>query len=409
MARGSGQRLRRIAPEAVRSGMFVHGFDGSWLAHPFWRSRFLLVSADDVAKVRDAGMPVVIDLERGCDVDAEEVLPCAAPPPAAGSRDGVARDRAAARQTVDRAKRAMRGVFDGARLGRAIRSAEVVAVVDDISRALDRNAQMLIDMTRLKTKDEYTYLHSVAVCALMVMLARDIGLPDEEARRMGIAGLLHDVGKMTIDDAILMKPGRLTDAEFAEIRLHTDRGHAMLAACADTPDVALDVCLHHHERMDGTGYPHRLPGAEISLAARMGAICDVYDALTSERPYKEPRAPVAAITAMDGWEGHFDRALMFRFMRSIGVYPVGTLVRIRSNRLAIALDNGRRATRPRFRTFHCAVSGENLAFEDIVISGDQVVARAYPEGWGFEDWDAMRARILAGRSLQDRRAARATA
>ena len=398
--------------------MYIHGFDGGWLSHPFWRTGFLIQNDADLARMHDSNVTaVVIDIVKGLPLDpppavASSPLPEPAHPASARLRssrhaapepDRAARhdeDRRQATHTVSRSKRVIKHVFDAARLGGVIRSADVIAVVDDISSSLDRNRQMLIGITRLKSKHEYTYLHSVAVCALMVNLAREIGLDEAQVRMMGLAGLLHDVGKMSIDTAILDKPGPLTDAEFAEIRHHSARGHAMLAAGEDVPDAALDVCLHHHEKIDGTGYPHGLTGDDISLAARMGAICDVYDAVTSVRAYKEPWTAGAAITAMDGWTGHFDADLLFRFMNSIGVYPAGLLARLRSNRLAVVLDGGPRAKQAKVRVFYGIADRDFLPPEDIMLSdtlaGDRIVRREDPAAWGFADWDGMRARLLAG-------------
>lgn len=412
--------LLRIRPGQARLGMYIHGFDGGWLSHPFWRSRFHLTDPTDLAKVQGSAVAaVVIDVSKGPGPEdiapsripetvhrdlprAARTRPVRAAPQRACDREKTAQDRdhALARATVGRAKRVMKQVFDGARLGRAIRSADVVSVVDDISAALDRNRHALIGVTRLKAKHEYTYLHSVAVCALMANFARELGLDEHATRELGMAGLLHDVGKMAVPGAILDKPGPLTDAEFIEIRHHASRGHAMLSESEEVPDVALDVCLHHHEKIDGTGYPFNLGGDAISLAARMGAICDVYDAMTSTRAYKAAWKPVETIAAMRSWEGHFDPALLFRFMRSVGIYPPGTLVRLRSNRLAVALDNGRRASRPRFRAFYAVTDRTFITPHDVQIaddlSGDQVVEEADPAAFGFADWPAMCARIVAG-------------
>ncbi|EKA49881.1 cyclic di-GMP phosphodiesterase, partial [Pseudomonas aeruginosa ATCC 700888] len=113
-------------------------------------------------------------------------------------------------------------------------------------------------LVRLKTSDEYTYMHSVAVCALMIALARQLELPDPLVREAGLAGLLHDIGKMAVPDPILNKPGKLTDQEFGLVRRHPQNGARMLLDCRQVSALVVDVCLHHHERIDGTGYPFGL-------------------------------------------------------------------------------------------------------------------------------------------------------
>lgn len=406
--------LQRIACEQVRLGMYIEKFDGSWWKHPFWRSHFLLTAERDLEALRSADLGgVFIDISKGV---APDPLPLAEShprvTPAASAKRAVpaeispseyrksaaTAERARATQVMNQSKKVMRRVFDGARLGKAVRSADVMGVVDAISASVRRNPAALIGVTRLKSKDEYTYLHSVAVCALMVNLARQLNLDPRSVQDMGVAGLLHDIGKMGVPSAVLNKPGRLTDEEFALIREHPDHGRRLLEEGEDVPDLAIDVCRHHHEKMDGTGYPFGLSGEQISLAARMGAICDVYDALTSNRAYKKASTPAEAITQMWEWDGHFDRQLLFRFMQSISVFPVGLLVRLRSNRLGIVLDNGARASRPRVLAFYGMREAAMIAPTEVVITDsladDQIVAVEQPNSWGFDDWPMLRDQFL---------------
>ena len=216
-------------------------------------------------------------------IEAPVVAESAVAIPSCSVRDELQR----AAKLIKRSKKAVTELFQEARLGNAINIEGCMPLVTDISESLARNSSALLGLARLKHKDEYTYMHSVAVCALMLSLARQLGLDEERAREAGLAGLLHDVGKMAMPLEVLNKPGSLTDAEFAIMRSHPERGHAMLLAAGSLPESALDVCLHHHEKYDGSGYPGHLAGEDISLLARMGAVCDVYDAITSNRPYKQ--------------------------------------------------------------------------------------------------------------------------
>jgi HD-GYP domain-containing protein (c-di-GMP phosphodiesterase class II) len=413
---GDGSSLLRIDKQQARLGMYVHALEGSWMHHPFWRTKFLLTKAEDVTAILDSRITgLVINLARGIGpaAVAEPAAPVARAPvrqvhlleraiaralPVRTPQDHATRDRAEATRLVNHSKRVMRGVFDAARLGKAVRAGDVVSIVDDISASIEHNAHALIGVTRLKSKDEYTYLHSVAVCALMVNLAKRLGLAPAIVHEMGLAGLLHDIGKMGVPVEVLNKPAQLDDDEFALVRAHPGHGAAMLARGEDIPALAIDVCLHHHEKIDGTGYPERLKGDEISLAARMGAICDVYDALTSNRSYKAAWAPAEAIGAMWGWDAQFDRALLFKFMQSIAVFPVGMLVRLRSNRLAVVLDNGRRASRPRVRAFFSTIERAPIDPIEVVITDsfvdDQIVGTEHPGNWGLADWEAQRDHLL---------------
>jgi len=412
----------KIPADQVRPGMYVCGFGGSWMDHPFWRVRFVLKSDRDIERIRNSGVPyVVIDDERGVGPAVADEPRSAAPPPDAkapislrfAARSGGASDFARAREKSDRQRasalvkrslKVLRGAFADVRLGRAVRIAEVGAIVDDVVETVERSPRTLLDILRLKSKNEYTYLHSVAVCTLMVNAARYMGKSEAETRDYGMAGLLHDLGKMGIPDAILNKSGRLTDAEFAAVRNHPEHGYQVLRGSPNVPPMALDVCRHHHEKIDGTGYPFGLPADAISLVSRLGAVCDVYDALTSDRVYKDAWTPLETVSAMWSWEGHFDRDILFTFMRSIGVFPTGLLVQLRSNRLAIVLEGKRRRPEPRVLAFYATREREFLPPEELILDDnlatDSIVAPARPEDWGFEDWEGLSGRLLGG----DRRA-----
>jgi putative nucleotidyltransferase with HDIG domain len=397
-ASASGNVLKRIARHEVRLGMYVHALHGGWLSHPFWRGGFLLTKADDLKAIRGSGIEgVTIDLRRGCKPATKKAAPPASSEPFSPQRR--AEDMRLAVRVAEEARKLVVAVFDNVRLGKPVELESTETVVQSIIQSLGRNRSMLLGVIRLRAKDEYTYFHSVAVCTLMVNLAREMGLPEDRVQRKGLAGLLHDIGKATVSEAILNKPGKLTDAEFAEVRHHARRGYDLLVKAGDVPGLALDVCLHHHEKIDGTGYPDRLKGDEISLAARMGAICDIYDALTSIRPYKGASSPVAAIAMMKSWPGHLDPDLLFTFMKSIGVFPIGMPVRLSSGQLAIVRGNGRRSSRARLTIFYDLNTRSFLEPHDLhLMDGDAtdlVVAEADPEALGITGWAEVRDGLLA--------------
>ncbi|MFW2830445.1 HD-GYP domain-containing protein [Sphingomonas sp. ID0503] len=438
--------LKRITCDEVRLGMFIRSFEGSWLSHPFWRKSFLLTDPKDVAKVRGSGVSgVIIDTDEGLDTaDAplvtarrvEDEAPAYTPsaptqrtparprvgsavngsePTALSLRLGLqqpcsaAEEVSRAKQIVAKSKGQVLKLFGEARLGKAVRAGDLMPLVDEIAASVTRNANALIGIVRLKNKDEYTYMHSVAVCALMVNFARQMEMDEAVVRDVGMAGLLHDIGKMAVPEQLLSKPGRLTDDEFDQVRGHCERGRDILLESGQVPDIAIDVCLHHHEKVDGTGYPYRLAGDQISLYARMAAICDVYDAVTSARVYKEAWEPGDALSRMVAWQGHFDEELLSKFLRSISIYPVGMLVRLRSNRLGIVLGAaGKDLTSTRVRAFYSIMDRAIVAPEDLVVGqgrrgGDQILNREAPERWGIADWDLLSTALLAGKGLADLR------
>lgn len=408
--------LRRIGRDQARLGMYVHAFDGSWLRHPFWRPHFHLTTPEALQRLLDSEIPsLVIDESRGVALTPDAppgeppveplrravASPSSSPPPPPQRPCSYDEERVRAAKIASRSKRVVRDVLENARQGMGIRAADVADAAEEIAASVHRNPHALIGLTRLRSKDEYTYVHSVAVSALMVNFARHLGLDPDEARELGVAGLLHDVGKMVVPGRILHKPGTLTDEELALVRTHPEQGYRLLTEGEGVSDIALDVARHHHERMDGAGYPLRLTGDEISVHARIAAICDVYDALTSRRPYKDAWTAAEAIGRMHEWEGHFDPALLFRFMGSVGVYPVGMLVRLRSNRLGVVMDNGRRASRPRVNAFHStrdrvAMPPEVVTIDDS-LAADQILGEERPEDWGLEDWPTLRGELLGER------------
>lgn len=270
-------------------------------------------------------------------------------------------------------------------------------VVEAIAASVARDPTAIPSVTRLKLRHEYTFFHSVAVCGLMVGLARAMRLDDGLMHQIGLAGLLHDIGKARIPTQLLNKPGSLTPAEFDLIRQHTVRGHEILRDAGDVPDLVLDVCLNHHERVDGTGYPARKPGAQLSLHARMGAICDVYDAVTSARAYKSAWSPAEALEWMRGATGHFDRAILPTFAKMIGAFPTGSLVRLTGDRLAVVLDaEGADPLDPTVCIFMDGMNRRPVPHQRIERAGAMIVSLEHAERWAISDWTAVRAAILKG-------------
>jgi len=276
-------------------------------------------------------------------------------------------------------------------MGNAVEVGGAKLLVEEISNSVSRNPGALISLARLKTADDYTYMHSVAVCAMMVALARQLGLDETQIRSAGLAGLLHDLGKAVMPGEVLNKPGKLTDAEFTVMKSHPVEGHKMLMGGVNVDPVAIEVCLHHHEKMDGSGYPDRLPGDQISLWARMGAVCDVYDAITSNRPYKSGWDPAESLRKMAEWtNGHFDPTVFQAFVKSMGIYPVGSLVRLTSGRIGVVMEQtGKSLTTPRVKVFFSTKSNMRILPQLIDLSNpdtsEKIAAREDPAKWHFPD------------------------
>lgn len=352
--------LKKIAIADLRVGMYIHEFCGGWMDHPFWRSKFAVKDGQDLAKVRESGVAELwIDTDKGADVPAavhietESVVADEVDQMLAAAQSVIAplaqqvefdQEVKRAAKICSKAKGAVVSMFQEVRMGKAIDADAAGELVDEISSSVMRNPGALISLARLKTADDYTYMHSVAVCALMVSLARQLGQDEGSTRELGLAGLLHDLGKAVMPPEVLNKPGKLTDDEFAIMRTHPGEGHRLLVEGNAVGAIVLDVCRHHHEKVDGTGYPDHLKGDQISLHAKMGAVCDVYDAITSNRPYKAGWDPAESIRKMTEWsKGHFDERVFQAFVRSIGIYPVGSLVKLDSGRLGVIVEQSEKS------------------------------------------------------------------
>lgn len=393
--------IKKIQADEVRLGMYIHELRGNWMEHPFWRKSFKLDQQKDLDKLLGCSFDEIwIDTDKGLDIknlqsdikinpdsnesNAESPKPVKKPQ----APVSIAEEMDAAKKIHSKAKEAVTSMFSDVRMGKALEIAEATELVDEINQSMERNPNALLSLARLKTANEYTYLHSVAVCMLMVALGRQLGLKGEELRQAGVAGLLHDVGKMAVPNEVLEKPGKLTDEEFSIMRSHPRRGWEILKSCYQVHESALDVCLHHHERMDGQGYPEKLKGDQLTLFARMGAVCDVYDAISSERCYKKAWSPSESIHKMASWkDGHFDETVFHAFVKTIGIYPNGTLVKLKSGRLGVIIEQSKKSlTAPIIKIFFSTRANGYIQAEilDLSKGADSIVGVEDPLKWQFD-------------------------
>lgn len=386
--------LKKVPVSDVRLGMFIEKLDGNWLKHPFWKTSFRLSSKKDLDTLLDSAISHVwIDIEQGDDVQPSqpvETVSSTEPakkeqrPPVISLQDELN----TARETLARAKQSTQEMFQQARMGQSIKTEDLAPLVDEISESLSRNSAAMLTLTRMKTSDDYTYLHSVAVCALMIALARQLNY-EGDMQALGTAGLLHDIGKVAMPEEVLNKPGKLTDEEYQIMKTHPRRGWEILRDSFKADEIALDVCLHHHERVDGKGYPEQLSGDNLSLIARMGAVCDVYDAITSERCYKPGWDPAEALKKMAEWQqqGQFDKTVFNAFVKTVGIYPTGTLLKLKSGRLGIVTEQSEQTLlKPRIKVFYSTTSKSPIPQKIIELTRSQEVIESIetPESWGFD-------------------------
>ncbi|RFO98438.1 phosphodiesterase [Rhodoferax lacus] len=408
--------LKKITVQQLQLGMHLKEFCGSWMEHPFWRTGFVLNDPKDLASILASSIKEVwIDCDKGLDVPTGEASVSEAESDAEVEAAleqvvlerrnvtplSTAQEIAHATKICSQGKRAVISMFEEARMGKTVDTGGAQKLVEEITDSVARNPSALISLARLKTVDDYTYMHSVAVCAMMVALAKQLKLDEQQTRVAGLAGLMHDLGKAMIPMEILNKPGKLTDAEFDIVKRHPSEGHRMLLTGTNVDPVVLDVCLHHHEKTDGSGYPEGLKDADISLFAKMGAVCDVYDAITSNRPYKPGWDPAESLRRMAEWaKGHFDMQVFQAFVKSMGIYPIGSLVRLSSGRLGVVVEQtGKSLTSPTVKVFFSTKSDMRIVPELVDLSRpgvtDKIISREDPAKWRFHDLNELWSGISA--------------
>ncbi|RKR72014.1 HD-GYP domain-containing protein [Marinobacter nauticus] len=201
------------------------------------------------------------------------------------------------------------------------------------------NASAMFWMARIKHRDAYTAEHCLRVAIFTVAFARFLGLPEDDLEVAGMCGLLHDIGKLRVPDEILNKPGPLSPREYEVMREHTTLGHELLKQDPSLDPIISDVTLHHHERIDGRGYPQQLPEWQISRFARLISIVDAYDAMTSDRCYRDGMSPADAVRILyKNRAQQFDADMVEAFIRMIGIYPPGSLVELNTGEVALVVS-----------------------------------------------------------------------
>lgn len=228
---------------------------------------------------------------------------------------------------------------------------EIKKIVNRIVDELLLQKDILFKLTDIKSVDDYTFQHCVNVSVLSLIAGIDLGFGMERLRELGTGAILHDIGKLFIPSEILQKPSQLTVEEFEEIKKHTVLGYELMKKNKRINLASAFISFGHHERFDGSGYPLQLKGENIHIYARIVAIADVYDALSSDRVYrKKLRANEALEYITSLGIHHFDPKIIESFVRYVSIYPVGTGVLLNTGeRALVARANVKMPTRPLVR------------------------------------------------------------
>lgn len=337
--------IKKIPVSALTIGMYIDNLGVQWLEHDFLRSSFMVNDLNILDQLTKNHIDFVyINTEKGIDIGPtipdHHFLPNTKQkkPPSSASASNE-EEKAVAKHIVNQTNVIMKNMMTDVRLGKQVEVEILYPLADKMIASIKRNSDTLISLARIKTKDDYTFMHSVAVSGLMIAFASASELDENAIRDVALGGLLHDIGKMLTPIEILNKPGKLTDEEFVIMRNHVQDGKQLLQNRTDLSKNTTDVIFQHHEKIDGSGYPLNLKGNQISCVGKMSAIVDIYDALTSKRSYKSAWEPALTLKKMLQWtDNQLDRELMIKFIRCLGIYPVGSLIEMDSGRIGIVLD-----------------------------------------------------------------------
>lgn len=393
----------KVDVESLRIGMFVADLDREWRGTPFLLQGFLIESDEELDQLREYCGHVFVDPARSTvpvPMSMEEKPPPAAvateaheaqvrrgaPPDLRGQADPLAfrRELGRAARVRSRAHQCLKRAFEDVRLGASVDTDEARAVVSDLIESITVNVNASLWLTNLKDKDEYTSIHSMNVCILAVAFGRHLGLSEDDLKVLGLGALLHDIGKIKTPPEVLNKPGRLSPAEFDIMRRHPVEGFELIRNSDDRlPAMALQIIRHHHERLAGNGYPDGWSGDQIPLPVQITSLVDVYDAVTSDRCYH---------TGMPAHKGlrllyqiapkDFPRELVEEFIRCIGIYPIGSLVKLTTGDLGVVLSaDPMRRLKPLIRLIRDA-DGKPYPGQRLVNLSDLADSEANWRRWG---------------------------
>lgn len=365
------ERRKRVKTNDLKVGMFVEDVGRNWLKHPWPTKSRLITSEREISQLLEYGITeVTVDLARG--VTPKQVHDSLAASQETGlSPDSILAlerrksprpqkpiDTISLEEELPQARRTYARALDVARQftldirsGKKIDTEAVQENLEDMIDSVFRNRDALLALLKLQTYDDYTFTHSMNVAVLAICFGRHISLSREQLFELGAGCVLHDVGKISIPPRIINKPGRLNVEEFEVIKTHPVIGVRLVEGQRSVPPKALEVVEHHHERMDGSGYPGRFTDTALTPYMIISSMADVYDALSSDRVYHKGMLPHEALKVLFSTRGkHFPPDWVDRFIKCMGIYPPGTGVRLTSGEIGVVfLVNHGSLLRPQVR------------------------------------------------------------
>ncbi len=388
--------IKKISVNQLKPGMYVHDLNTGWLGHPFLTNSVSIKDESSIRKIINSGIrELYIDTTLGLDVsDAptqQEVdeklhqeLHEVATRTLHQNSVAVNVELVRAEHIHRQAKDVVGHVFNDIKMGQQIHVDQVDTIVDQMLDSIMRNKDALGCLGMIRQKDAYLFEHSVNLGVLMVVFGKWLGFDRELLHPIGVGALLHDIGKIRVDNQLLNKKSRLDFDEYEQMKQHVVYTREILDATPGINPLSIEVAGLHHERIDGSGYPHGLKGNEISQFGHMIAIIDVYDALTADRVYHKAMPPTSALKRLLEWSRHhFEPGLVEQFIKCMGIYPVGSMVQLNTGQLGIVVEPGETdSLHPTIRIVFDTRQGHFLAPRDINLAA--LAARGVDEyiiGW----------------------------
>lgn len=330
----------RVPVDLLEPGMRIVQLDRPWTAVPVLFQGFVLDNGKQLQILRQYCEWVLVEDEEqrlGPILDRIPTVKNRIHQPLPETRP-LAQELPRAKTTWDRTQAFVERVTRDIEAGNDLNLDAARPVIQECVESIKANPSAMFWMSRIKHRDAYTAEHCLRVAVFAVAFARFLGVADEDLETIGMCGLLHDLGKLKVPDKILNKPGPLTADEHRIMRQHTTYGYELIKADPNLDEIIRDVTRHHHERLDGRGYPEQLPDWQISRFARLIAIVDAFDAITSDRCYRDGQPTHEATRILYKNRGQqFDAAMVEAFIRMIGVYPPGSLVELNTGEVALVV------------------------------------------------------------------------
>jgi len=342
---------KRVPVNDLEFGMFVAELDRPWLDSPFLFQGFLIEGNEELETLREVCDFVYVDTQRSLDripdshgapasAVALEKLPARLRESVIAARANDPQRFAQQYQEVvslqKRAHLALIRLLDERRLGKLVHVDAVLEVVNDLTASILQNPNVALWLTKLREQDEFNAAHSINTCILAVAFGRHLGLPRDVLEAIGLGAMLHDIGLNEPSNDIIRSKVRLDTDDFKLVRRHPLDGMFSLKRLDDLPRITRDIIRWHHERIDGSGYPHGLKGDEIPETVRIAGIADVYDAMTSDRAYRRAMQPPDALAELSrDADRTFGKDLVRSFIHCVGIYPVGSVVKLNTGAIAM--------------------------------------------------------------------------